>query len=179
MVARTLDVFGRLDVLVNNAGYGVFGQVLDLDEADLRQVFDVNFYGVWYGMMAAGPIMVRQGAGHIFNVSSVIGKRGTPLHGAYCATKFALCGLTESARVELRPGASGAPWSARPPRGRNSSPRAPWPVGQGGRSSGSSGRCPPGPSGRPSPQRPANAGPRWSSRPAANSLPSFPPWRPV
>ena len=69
----------------------------------MRRIFEVNFFGVWYGMVAATPIMVAQGSGHIFNVSSVIGKRGTPLHGGYCATKFAVSGLTESARVELRP----------------------------------------------------------------------------
>ncbi|NLF32111.1 MAG: SDR family oxidoreductase [Planctomycetes bacterium] len=100
---RTIEAFGRIDVLVNNAGYGMFGAAADLDEAALRRIFDVNFFGVWYGLAAVAPVMVRQGGGHIFNVSSVIGKRGTPLHGGYCATKFAVSGLTESARVELRP----------------------------------------------------------------------------
>jgi len=103
MVTAATERFGRLDVLVNNAGYGVYGQVTDVVEADMRALFDVNFYGVWYGMLAAVPVMKAQGDGHIFNVSSVIGKRATPMHGAYCATKFAVCGLTESARVELRP----------------------------------------------------------------------------
>lgn len=102
-VARAVERFGRLDVMVNNAGAGLPGAVLDLDERELRGLFDLNFFGVWYGTVAAGRIMAVQGHGHIFNVSSVIGKRGTPLHGAYCATKFAVCGLTESARVELRP----------------------------------------------------------------------------
>jgi len=103
MVDVAVDRFGRLDVLVNNAGYGLFGLVHELDEAELRRIFEVNFYGVWYGMAAATPIMIDQGSGHIFNVSSVIGKRGTPYHGGYCATKFAVCGITEAARVELRP----------------------------------------------------------------------------
>ncbi len=102
-VASTVEKFGRLDVMVNNAGYGVFSPVIDLDEKALRDIFEVNFYGVWYGLVAAARVMVSQGHGHIFNVSSIIGKRGTPMHGAYCATKFALCGLSESARVELRP----------------------------------------------------------------------------
>jgi short-subunit dehydrogenase len=102
-VNKAAERFGRLDVLVNNAGYGLFGEVVDLDEQDLRRLFDVNVFGLWYGMLAAVPIMTRQGGGHIFNVSSVIGKRGTPMHGGYCATKFAVAGLTESARVELRP----------------------------------------------------------------------------
>jgi len=102
-VGTTVDTFGRLDVLVNNAGYGLFGQAHELDEDELRRIFEVNFFGVWYGMAAATPIMIAQGGGHIFNVSSVIGKRASPLHGGYCATKFAVSGLTESARVELRP----------------------------------------------------------------------------
>lgn len=102
MVAAAVERFGRLDVLVNNAGYGQFGAVADLDEAKLRRLFDVNVFGLWYGLAAAVPVMRRQGGGHIFNVSSVIGKRGTPMHGAYCASKFAVSGLTESARIELR-----------------------------------------------------------------------------
>jgi short-subunit dehydrogenase len=102
-VAQTLARFGRLDVMVNNAGYGVFAAVTELDEKDLRGIFDVNFFGLWYGTVAAASVMTRQGHGHIFNVSSIIGKRASPMHGAYCATKFAVSGLTESARVELRP----------------------------------------------------------------------------
>jgi uncharacterized protein len=103
LVQAAKDELGRLDVLVNNAGSGLFAKVQDLSEADVRGLFDVNFYGVLYGCQAAVPIMMDQGGGHIFNVSSVIGKRGTPFHGAYCATKFAVCGLSESMRVELRP----------------------------------------------------------------------------
>jgi len=102
-VAGAVERFGRLDVMVNNAGFGVFGEAIDLDERDLRDIFEVNFFGLWYGLRAAAKVMIAQGGGHIFNVSSVIGKRGTPMHGAYCATKFAVNGLTESARVELRP----------------------------------------------------------------------------
>ena len=103
MVAATVEKFGRLDVLVNNAGQGLFSELMDITEDELRHLFDVNFFGLWYGMMAALPVMLQQGSGHIFNVSSVIGKRGTPLQAAYCATKFAVSGLTEVARVELRP----------------------------------------------------------------------------
>ncbi len=103
LVARTVEAFGRLDAMVNNAGYGLFGQTVELDEAQLRRILDVNVMGVWYGMVAAVRVMRRQGGGHIFNVSSVIGKRGTPMHGGYCASKFAVSGLSESARVELRP----------------------------------------------------------------------------
>ena len=103
LVAQTMERFGRVDVMVNNAGRGLFGPVHEMADQDLRRLFDVNFFGVFYGCRAVAPIMIRQGGGHIFNVSSVIGKRSAPMHGAYCATKFAVCGLSESMRVELRP----------------------------------------------------------------------------
>lgn len=103
LVEAARDELGRLDVMVNNAGRGLFAKVQDMAEADVRRLFEVNFYGVLYGCQAVIPTMLAQGGGHIFNVSSVIGKRGTPFHGAYSATKFAVCGLSESMRVELRP----------------------------------------------------------------------------
>lgn len=101
LVAGAVDRFGRVDVMVNNAGHGVFARVHETTDAQMRRIFDVNFFGVFYGCKAVAPVMIRQRAGHIFNVSSVIGKRGSPFHGAYCATKFAVCGLTDSLRVEL------------------------------------------------------------------------------
>ena len=67
----------------------------------MRRIFEVNFFGVFYACKAAAPVMIAQRSGHIFNVSSVIGKRGSPFNGAYCATKFAVCGLTDSMRVEM------------------------------------------------------------------------------
>jgi short-subunit dehydrogenase len=103
LVRRTVEQLGRLDVMVNNAGYGLSGRVHELDESDLRDIFKTNFFGLWYGCAAAARAMVAQGSGHIFNVSSVIGRRGTPFNGAYCASKFAVSGLTESMRVELAP----------------------------------------------------------------------------
>jgi len=103
LLRRTHETFGRVDVMVNNAGFGQFGRVHELEERDLRDVFEVNFFGAFYGCHAAAPIMIDQGFGHIFNVSSVIGRVGSPFHGAYSAAKFALSGLTESMRVELRP----------------------------------------------------------------------------
>ena len=103
MVSAAVSEFGRVDVMVNNAGYGQFARVQELDEADLRAIFEVNFFGLFYGCQAVAPIMIGQGSGHIFNVSSIIGRRGTPFHGAYCATKFAICGLSDSMRVEMRP----------------------------------------------------------------------------
>ncbi len=103
LVARTVEEFGRIDVLVNNAGYGQFGRVWEISETDMRDIFEVNFFGAFHGCKIVAPIMIAQGSGHIFNISSIIGRVGSPFHGAYCATKFALTGLTESLRVELRP----------------------------------------------------------------------------
>lgn len=103
LVDVTVDRHGRLDVMVNNAGIGHFGRVHETSTDDMRRVLDINYFGLFWGARAAGEVMARQKRGHIFNVSSVIGKRGTPFHGAYCATKFAIVGLSDSMRVELRP----------------------------------------------------------------------------
>ena len=103
LAAATMERFGRIDVWVNNAGYGQFGRVHELEEQDVRDIFEVNFFGAFHGCRVVAPIMIEQRRGHIFNISSVIGKVGSPFHGAYSATKFALSGLTEAMRVELRP----------------------------------------------------------------------------
>jgi short-subunit dehydrogenase len=103
MVESVMDRFGQVDVLVNNAGYGIFSRVHETTDQQMRRIFDVNYFGVFYGCLAVLPAMMSRRSGHIMNVSSVVGKRGTPFHGAYCATKFAVAGLTESLRVELKP----------------------------------------------------------------------------
>lgn len=102
LVEQTLNRFGRIDVMVNNAGYGLFDMVHQTDDEQMRRIFDVNFFGVFHGCKAVAPVMIAQQSGHIFNVSSVIGRRGTPFHGAYCATKFAVIGLTDAMRVEMK-----------------------------------------------------------------------------
>ncbi|MFQ5847648.1 MAG: SDR family oxidoreductase [Candidatus Methylomirabilales bacterium] len=101
MVHRALERFGRVDVLVNNAGSGLFASVEETSPEDMEAILRVNFLGAFYGIRAALPIMQRQGSGHIINIASIIGKRGVPLYGAYCASKFALVGLSESLRLEL------------------------------------------------------------------------------
>ena len=102
LVRSAVEAFGGLDVMVNNAGFGHYGRVHEVGSEDMRHIFDVNFHGLFYGCKAAAGVMIRQGGGRIVNVSSVIGKRGSPFNGAYSASKFAVCGLTESMRVEMR-----------------------------------------------------------------------------
>jgi short-subunit dehydrogenase len=102
LVQQTTQHFGGLDVLVNNAGFGLFAKISDTTVEDLHSIFATNFVGTFYAIKAALPVLQQQKGGHIINVSSVAGKRAFPLSGAYCATKFAMNGLTESLRTELR-----------------------------------------------------------------------------
>ena len=101
LVDAAAKQFGRIDVMVNNAGFGLNARVHETTAQQMRRIFDVNFFGVFFGCKAVAPIMMSQRNGHIFNVSSVVGKRGSPLHGAYGAAKFAVCGLGDSMRVEM------------------------------------------------------------------------------
>jgi len=102
-VAHVFNVAGRIDVLVNNAGFAIFGGVEDLTREELRRQFEVNVFGAMALCRAVLPVMRRQGDGTIVNVSSVAGRVSTPLLGAYCASKFALEALSDSLRVEARP----------------------------------------------------------------------------
>jgi NAD(P)-dependent dehydrogenase (short-subunit alcohol dehydrogenase family) len=101
-VRRTADRFGRLDVVVNNAGYGHFGTVEELTEAEIRAQMETNFFGALWVLQAALPIMREQGSGHLVNVTSEGGVRAYPGIGAYHASKWALEGLSESLGKEVR-----------------------------------------------------------------------------
>jgi short-subunit dehydrogenase len=101
MVRGTIERFGRIDVLVNNAGFGFSGTIEETTEADMRELMDVNYMGAFNATRAVLPHMRRQRRGHIVNVASVVGKLAFPFHGAYSATKFAMIGMTESLRGEL------------------------------------------------------------------------------
>ncbi len=100
-VAECVNRFGRLDLLVNNAGQGLFATVEQTTEEDLDRMVALNLKGTFFGIKAALPVMRSQGKGHIINIASTAGLRGSPYVGAYCASKFAVVGLTESLRVEL------------------------------------------------------------------------------
>ncbi len=95
--------FGGVDILVNNAGLGLYGPVEDVAPSKLHENFETNVYGVLRCIRAAVPMMRARKGGQIINVSSVLGHRALPGMGGYCASKFALNGLTESLRVELAP----------------------------------------------------------------------------
>ena len=101
LVSEAFDRFGRIDVLVNNAGFGFSGTIEETTPADMRELWDVNYMGAFLATKAVLPVMRRQRRGHIVNVSSVVGKLAFPFHGAYSATKFALIGMTEALRGEL------------------------------------------------------------------------------
>lgn len=91
----------RIDVLVNNAGWGLFGSVEDVSMKDFRAQFETNFFGIISIIQKVAPVMRKQGSGIIVNVSSVAGRIGFPGSPAYISSKFALEGLSESLRYEL------------------------------------------------------------------------------
>jgi NAD(P)-dependent dehydrogenase (short-subunit alcohol dehydrogenase family) len=99
-VTRALERFGRLDIVINNAGYGIHGAVEELGEEELRAQLETNFFGAVWVMQAVLPIMRAQGSGHIINVSSTAGGAGFALVGGYSASKFAPEGITECLALE-------------------------------------------------------------------------------
>jgi short-subunit dehydrogenase len=102
MIRTTRDHYGRIDVLINNAGFGFYGSVESTPSDVVREIFALNFEAPVRACQLAIPIMRAQGSGHIINISSVAGRRGLPLSGIYSATKFALNGISESLRVEVK-----------------------------------------------------------------------------
>lgn len=103
MAAEAADALGGLDVLVNNAGLGRFGNLVDVTAPDMRAAWETNVLGATLVARECARRFVAQGGGHIVNVASTAGSRGYAGGSAYSSTKFALTGLTECWRAELRP----------------------------------------------------------------------------
>jgi NAD(P)-dependent dehydrogenase (short-subunit alcohol dehydrogenase family) len=102
-VRKVHDHFGRLDVVVNNAGYGVSGAIEELSEEQARRQLEVNLFGALWVTQAALPILREQGSGWIVQVSSIGGLAAFPLTGIYHASKWALEGFSETLRQEVEP----------------------------------------------------------------------------
>ncbi|HEV7580939.1 MAG TPA: oxidoreductase [Mycobacterium sp.] len=102
-VQSAVDAFGRIDVLVNNAGRGLLGAVEEASDTSVRAVYEVNVFGTLTMQRAVLPIMRRQRSGHIINISSVGGLLGSAGWGVYCSTKFAMEGFSEALAQEVRP----------------------------------------------------------------------------
>ncbi|HEV8525539.1 MAG TPA: SDR family oxidoreductase [Terriglobales bacterium] len=102
VVSEVLRDCGRIDVLVNNAGFALAGFLEDLRLGEIRQQFETNFFGHIAMTQAVLPVMRRQRSGHIIIVSSISGLVGQPVVGAYSASKFALEGWSEALRIETR-----------------------------------------------------------------------------
>ena len=102
-VSAAVSRFGRIDVLVNNAGIGYFAAVEESDEAEVRRMFEVNVFGLGHMTQAVLPGMRERRSGHIVNISSIGGIRAFPAVGYYNATKFAVVGLSESLSLEVEP----------------------------------------------------------------------------
>jgi short-subunit dehydrogenase len=102
-VAQTITTFGRLDVLINNAGLGHRSHLAEMPSADMHRLWNTNVMGLLYFTQAAVPVMKQQGSGHIINISSIISHRPLPHMGLYCASKTAVNFISRSLRMELRP----------------------------------------------------------------------------
>jgi NAD(P)-dependent dehydrogenase (short-subunit alcohol dehydrogenase family) len=102
-VQLAMDTFGRLDVLVNNAGYGQFAPFEQMSSEDFQAVVDTCFFGVVHTTRAAVPVMRRQKSGHIFQVSSIGGRLGMPGNTPYHAAKWAVGGFSDSLALEVAP----------------------------------------------------------------------------
>jgi len=102
-VNTTIQQFGQIDVLVNNAGIGYFGAIEESEEAEIRQMFEINVFGLAKMIQEVLPYMRQRKAGHILNIASIGGLRSFPGVGFYNATKYAVDGLSEALNKEVSP----------------------------------------------------------------------------
>jgi NAD(P)-dependent dehydrogenase (short-subunit alcohol dehydrogenase family) len=101
-IAQAMKHFGSIDVLINNAGYGLFGTIEESSEAEARAQMETNFFGLLWLTQAAIPVMREQGHGHIIQLSSALGLVTAPVLGLYNASKFAVEGLSETLAAEVK-----------------------------------------------------------------------------
>lgn len=101
-VAALKEQLGSIDILINNAGIAQFGKLIDMDPEQWERIIQVNLMGTYYVTRAALPTLLEQNGGSIINIASTAGERGFATGSAYCASKFAVLGLTESLMQEVR-----------------------------------------------------------------------------
>jgi 3-oxoacyl-[acyl-carrier protein] reductase len=104
MIETTLAHYGRVDVLVNNAGDGVPGRLHEISEADWQYVIDINLNSIFYGLRAVLPFFLDRGTGNIISTASTFGLLGTHRYAAYCASKAAIVNLTRQLALDYGPG---------------------------------------------------------------------------
>lgn len=128
IVSATVDAFGRLDIVIPNAGVGAYGPFLELAPDFLEEMIDVNVKGTLYAVRAALPHLLESGEADIVTLASEAGRRGLPLEAVYCSSKFAQVGFTRALDHELRergirctnicPGGVATDFALEPGRGR-------------------------------------------------------------
>ncbi|MNI12421.1 Sepiapterin reductase [compost metagenome] len=101
-VSSLIEKLGSLDILINNAGIAQFGTLLDMETASWEQIIQTNLMGTYYVTRASLPTMLQQNSGNIINIASTAGERGFATGSAYCASKFAVMGMTEALMQEVR-----------------------------------------------------------------------------
>jgi len=101
MIAKAIEAYGRVDILINNAGQGMYGPIEDIDIEKYKEIMELNVYGVLRAMQAVIPEMRKQGGGMIVNVSSMVSKNSFPGLAAYASTKYAVNAISLTARKEL------------------------------------------------------------------------------
>lgn len=101
LVAQAVAKFKRLDVMMCNAGFGIYGEADTISPEQMHELMNVNYFGTYHATRAALPVFKKQASGHLVIVSSIVGKRGIPFMSAYAATKFAQAGFAECLRAEL------------------------------------------------------------------------------